>query len=288
MSAIERFVTGVDGLDAILRGGLARGGVYLVEGPAGVGKTILANQVAFHHASRGSTALYVTLLAETHARMVLHMRDMSFFDAALLPANVRYLSAFKPLEDEGLSGLLTLLRRSLVEHTPTLLVIDGLGSAEEVAQSHLPSVARADSSSLREVIGISQFKLFLNELQTIAGMTGCTVLMLSSAEQPLRYRPAHTMVDGIIDLSFDATDLRPVRHVQITKIRGVAQEVGRHVYTIDENGIHVYPRFETQVPDKRELVTQSHGATQPIAFGLPGLDEMIPEGLPSGSMTMLL
>ena len=131
MIAIERFLTGIAGLDSILRGGLARGGVYLVQGPAGVGKTILANQISFHHAGRGATALYVTLLAESHARMVLHMRGMSFFDAALLPAHVRYLSALKPLEDEGLPGLLRLLRRSLVEHGPTLLVIDGLSSAEE-------------------------------------------------------------------------------------------------------------------------------------------------------------
>lgn len=37
-----RVLTGIDGLDLILEGGLPRGGIYLVEGQPGSAKTTLA------------------------------------------------------------------------------------------------------------------------------------------------------------------------------------------------------------------------------------------------------
>ena len=50
---IERLPTGIEALDRILDGGLAVGGAYIVQGPPGAGKTILANQIAFHQARQG-------------------------------------------------------------------------------------------------------------------------------------------------------------------------------------------------------------------------------------------
>ena len=59
----QRRPTGLAGLDRILEGGLLVSGVYIVQGPPGAGKTILANQMCFHHAANGGRAMYVTLLA---------------------------------------------------------------------------------------------------------------------------------------------------------------------------------------------------------------------------------
>ena len=84
-NAVERRPTGVPGLDRILEGGLLVSGVYIVQGPPGAGKTILANQMCFHHASTGGHAVYVTLLAESHSRMFAHLRRMAFFDESRHP-----------------------------------------------------------------------------------------------------------------------------------------------------------------------------------------------------------
>ena len=62
----ERLTTGVPGLDTVLRGGLLKGGVYMIQGRPGSGKTVLTNQICFHHASRAQRVLYTTLLAESH------------------------------------------------------------------------------------------------------------------------------------------------------------------------------------------------------------------------------
>ena len=168
---LGRVDTGVPGLDTILEGGLLTGGVYIVEGPPGSGKTILGNQICFHRASRGDSTIYITLLAESHTRMIAHLRGMAFFRADLIASAIYYISAFKVLEDAGLDGLLKSIQGSVYSRGASFIVLDGLVSAEEFAPS-----ARA-------------YKKFIHELQTISGMTGCTVLLLSSTERPGGFRP---------------------------------------------------------------------------------------------------
>lgn len=67
-SASERLPTGIAGLDAVLGGGVIDGGIYIIQGAPGAGKTILGNQICFAHGAHGRRALYVTLLAESHSR----------------------------------------------------------------------------------------------------------------------------------------------------------------------------------------------------------------------------
>lgn len=42
---LTRVPSGVKGLDDILQGGFFGGGLYIVEGPPGAGKTIFGNQI---------------------------------------------------------------------------------------------------------------------------------------------------------------------------------------------------------------------------------------------------
>src|SRR3712207_8887138 len=46
---------------------LFRSGLYMIQGEQGAGKTILSNQICFHHIGAGGRAVYVTLLrSEEH------------------------------------------------------------------------------------------------------------------------------------------------------------------------------------------------------------------------------
>jgi circadian clock protein KaiC len=85
---LKRIPTGVPGLDTVLRGGFLRGGIFIVQGSPGAGKTILGNQICFHHVGKGGRALYVTLLAENHARMLLHIGQLGFFEEAVIPGRL--------------------------------------------------------------------------------------------------------------------------------------------------------------------------------------------------------
>ena len=95
---MSRVDTGVPGFDTILNGGLFKSGVYIIEGAPGSGKTILGNQICFHRAAAGESTVYVTLLAESHTRMIAHLRGMEFFRPELIASAIYYISAFKVLD----------------------------------------------------------------------------------------------------------------------------------------------------------------------------------------------
>ncbi len=266
MQKLERLPTGIPNLDDILQGGVPRGGVFIVQGQPGAGKTIFGNQVCFHHVAGGGRALYITLLAESHARMLTHIGQLSFFDEGAIPGKLYYISAFRTLEDEGLKGLLTLLRREMRAHDADLMVLDGLVAVEESA------------GSARE------FKKFIHDLQSQASMADCTIFLLTGVAD-YAASPEHTMVDGVIEFQSRLYGRRAERELQIRKLRGGGFLRGQHSFHISDAGIAVYPRLEAYLarpsqPDER-LDTA-------IASGIAVLDEMAGGGLPKGSATIIV
>jgi circadian clock protein KaiC len=222
----ERITSGVTGLDQVLQGGFLKGGLYIVEGAPGTGKTILANQMCFHHAKAGKSVLYVTLIAETVARMLLNLRSMHFFDEREIGAGIVYISAFNALKNEGLTGLLHLLRREVAARGAAILMIDGFASASDSA--HSPE----------------ELKVFVQQLQTQADAADCTVFLLTN---PAETKPSseETMVDGIVKLASALRNYSDLRELHVRKFRGSSYLEGIHNYDIGGNGITVYPRMET-------------------------------------------
>jgi circadian clock protein KaiC len=262
----ERIATGIPGLDTLLHGGFVQGGVYMVLGMPGAGKTILANQLCFHHVRQGGRALYVTLLAESHTRMISNLRAMGFFDISRIADTLAYLSAYSMLEDGGLDALLDLLRREMKSHRASLLILDGLVAAEELAPTE-----RA-------------FKKFIHGLQVITGLVGCTTLLLTTGSgQGLKAE--HTMVDGLLLLRERTYGVRAVRELTIRKFRGSGHQRGVHSFDITSQGIVVYPRLEAMVQDEVLADPPSQGRK---GFGIAGLDAMLHGGIFQGSTTMLL
>jgi circadian clock protein KaiC len=261
----RRNETGIPGLDTLLQGGLSAGSVFIVQGPPGAGKTILANQVCFHHAKRGGKALYLTLLAEAHDRLLWLMKEMSFFDSAQVPSNIYYVSGFDTLQDKGLDGILHLLTSEMTRFGADLLIIDGLFVLEEFAASDV------------------SFRKFINQLSTWANLSELSVMLLTNS-RGLRPGPEHTMVDGWIDLGIDTLDYRSIRDIQIRKYRGSDFISGRHALRIGDDGITVFPRLEATVG-----TNPAPGVvTGRLASGIDELDAMVGGGFPRASSTLVL
>jgi circadian clock protein KaiC len=262
-----RITTGIPGLDPILEGGMLTGGVYLVQGPPGSGKTILANQLCCHQARSGRRAVYFTLLSESHAGMLAHLERMTFFSADLIGDAVVYFSGFKVLEEERLGGLARLVGKTIAERSPSVVIIDGFLTASETAQAP------------------NEVKQFVRQIQTFSASVGCTTVLLTSSVAGSRLRPEHTVVDGIIELSDELNGLRSVRHLQVRKMRGTRAILGRHTVEINDRGMAVHVRFE--VSSARDRSGSVVGPAR-CGFGIAELDTMMMGGVPSGSITMLL
>jgi circadian clock protein KaiC len=262
---LTREASGVKGLDEILRGGFFGGGLYIVEGPPGVGKTILGNQICFNRASSGKKVLYVTLIAETVGRMLLNIKSLTFFKEEEVGNGIVYVSGFSALKEKGLNGLLTLLRKEVAARKATTLVVDGFASASDHARSH------------------EELKLFVQQLQTQADAADCTVFLLTN---PTEHTPSseETMVDGIITLKSTIHEWRSARELCVRKLRGSNYLQGVHSYDINEDGVTVYPRLETVISPSSDV----NGELRRVSSGNSRLDEMLGGGFPARSSTMMI
>jgi circadian clock protein KaiC len=263
---IARVPSHVSGLDAILYGGFLQGGLYMVQGPPGAGKTILGSQILYGHAAAGDRALFITVLGESHGRMLAHLRPMRFFDPSLIPDKVTYISAYHALEDEGLKGLSTLLGREVHARRATLLVLDGMSAIEEKAEARFA------------------MKRFTHELQTLASATDCTMFLLTTASGAMS-ASEHTMVDGLIELRQRLYGLRNERRLEVHKIRGSGFLEGEHAFRITRDGVTVFPRIEALLttPTRRDPPSPTR-----VSSGVASLDAMFGGGIPAGSITALV
>ena len=164
--ALDRVESGIPGLDVILEGGFLKGGLYIVQGAPGTGKTTFGNQLCFNHVAGAGRAVYVTLLAEFHARMMQHLGVMTFFDASKIPDQISYINGLSTLHESGLKGLVSLMRREVTSCSASVLVIDGIVSARRAATDD------------------QAFNQFVHDLQAVAIATGCTMFILTQ-------RPGH-------------------------------------------------------------------------------------------------
>lgn len=263
---LVRVPTGIGGLDTILHGGLLKSRIYIVQGRPGVGKTVFGNQVCFYHAGDNGTAVYVTLLAETHALMLEHMAGLSFFDAGKIPQRLCYLNGFTELHEHGLRGLAEMLRREVRNRGASLLVLDGLLPAQQMADS------------------VVEYKRFIHELQVQASLAECTTLLLTSSGGE-EISAEHTMVDGVIELRDQLYGWRAESDIQVRKFRGGVFLRGRHAFEITDDGITVYPRIEALYRRSSRPDRANNGKTP---LGIEQLDKMLGGGVPTASTTVIM
>lgn len=253
---LPRLPTGIPGLDQITGGGFLQSGVYILQGTPGAGKTILANQVVHRHAAQGGSIVYVTMLAESHARLLQHMEGFSFFEPAALPDRIYYVSAFNALRDQGLRGVVELLRSEMRSRRAGIVVLDGLVMADSAAASE------------------EALKLFISDIQAHSTLTGCTTLLLTSEHADTPVSAEHTMVDGILLLRERQYGPKRERNIEVVKFRGSATLRGNHSFSIGPDGITIYPRLEAA---RRE---SAGDAVRPVGVstGIASLDAMFDIG----------
>lgn len=262
----ERLSTGISELDEILDGGLLRHSMNIFMGAPGTGKTILAEQIAFFHASRGEKVLYLTTLSEPLEKFILHGQSYSFFDPSLVGESVLYEDLALMLQDtDDLSGVVEAVTEMIARHKPRVLVIDSFKALD------------------RPGLHPEKRRLVVFDLATVLASFDCTTILVGEyGPETLTELPEFAIADGIVQLSKLHSGMREQRFLRVEKLRGSNSMEGMHAFSITADGLEVYPRLRTPPasPDYSSPVDR-------VKSGVEGLDSMIGGGFWRGSTTLL-
>jgi circadian clock protein KaiC len=123
---------------------------------------------------------------------------------------------------------------------------------------------------------MQQFVQQLGMLMTSWQATTFLVGEYFSVDDP---NPVFTVADGLIWLRQSLQRNSMVRKMEIMKMRGQAALPGLHTFRISSAGIEVFAPAHLAAPAEMAMAAPR---TARLSMGVPGLDEMMGGGLPSG------
>jgi circadian clock protein KaiC len=273
MGSEDKVLTGVEGLDDILCGGLAHGRLFLLEGSPGTGKTTIALQFLMTGAMAGEQGLYITL-SETEQEL----RDGAASHGHTLDPLVEVFELVPPetlLDEQQQQSLLYSSDLELGETTrlifdaferirPSRVVIDSLSEIRLLAQSSL--------RYRRQVLALKHY----------FSKFGATVLMLDDLTTDTLDKTVHSVAHGVVRLEESAPSFGSERRrMRVIKFRGRKYRGGYHDLVIEHGGVRTFPRL-VSAEHRREFTRTL------LKSELPELNELLGGGIERGSSTLIL
>lgn len=271
-SHLQCLPSGVPGLDAVLGGGVPEYSFNLIAGPPGVGKTTLAQQIAFANGRPDRPALCFTVLGEPTIKMLRYQRQFRFFRPEMVGTAVRFVNVSEEALAGDLGKALDRITHEIESVSPSIVTVDSFRTLSHKA------LAEADATDQAAAVGI---EAFIQRLAHHLTTWETTSFLIGEYEEDER-NPIFTVADGILWLSQPVDRNSVVRKLQAIKVRGQAAMPGLHTFRISDGGLQVFPRIPEQQL-RRRTPTRAR-----IATGVPGLDDMMGGGIPVGDAVMIV
>ncbi|KKC27588.1 ATPase domain-containing protein [Sphingomonas sp. SRS2] len=269
----SRISSGNDGLDVILRGGLPKNRLYLLEGSPGSGKTTFALQYLLEGVRQGETCLYITLsetseellaVADSHGWDLAGIDLFEFASAEAVLGGDRDQSILYSWEVE-LGETVRLIEEQVERTNPRRVVFDSLSEMRLLAQDPL--------RYRRQVLALKQY--FAGRDTTVLLVDDLTT---SGGE---RDNHLHSLCHGVITLERLTLDFGAARRrMQVQKLRGVDFTAGYHDLVIRKGGLDIFPR----------LIASDHGREHEdgiVSSGVGELDALFGGGPMRGTSTLV-
>ncbi|MFJ2988775.1 DNA repair protein RadA [Collimonas sp. NPDC087041] len=244
---VPRFGTGIEEFDRVLGGGLVAGGVVLIGGDPGIGKSTLLLQ-ALANLSKIKKVLYVSG-EESGAQIALRAKRLA------VDAQDLKLQAEIQLEK---------ILNTLVEHKPEVAVIDSIQTVYSDALSSAPG-------------SVAQVRECAAQLTRVAKQSGITIIMVGHVTKEGALAGPRVL-EHIVDtvLYFEGDTHSSFRLVRAFKNRfGAVNELG--VFAMTEKGLKgvsnpsalFLSQHDNQVPGSCVMVTQE--GTRPLLVEIQAL-----------------
>lgn len=233
---VERYSSGVTGLDDMTRGGWLRNSIIIVRGPTGSGKTTLAGLYARAGAARGEKVVYYGF-EETRPILLRNYREIGMeMDSLIAAGNLKVICRYP--EATSLEDLLVDLRLGLEELKPSLIVIDSISSIEHASSEK----------------GFRTFMIGVASILREHGRSALITQTIASSEVAEHTAPyLSTIADAILVMAYDTEGYELDRTMRVIKMRGSDHEQHPYRLAIGPGGVAVQKLTEAEASRAEDL-----------------------------------
>ncbi|MBI2955050.1 MAG: AAA family ATPase [Chloroflexi bacterium] len=264
VAAAHRLLTGVSGLDTVLRGGIPRYAVVLIAGQPGTGKTILCQQILFNNIDNGKRCVYLTTVSESPMKVARYQAQFSFFDPDRFGKSMIFMDAGQIIRSQGIKKALRAIVDSLRDIQPAMVAIDSFKAIHDLAASP------------------EEMRTFVFDVSVeLAALQSTSLLVGEYETADLARYPEFAIADGIIWLHAETRETDLMRNIRVLKMRGIDHSTMAYDFGITHNGIEV---FTTEGLIPTEIAPYGKEITK---TGLAELDEILRGGIPKGAPLLL-
>lgn len=233
----ERCVTGIEGIDHILNGGIPRGNTVLVAGSVGTGKTSICIEFLVHGALSSENSLYLSVTEPT-SKLLKNVIPFDFFEEKLIKQEkLQFVDLPEMYEKLGIEN-----KEFGFEEVKMIVdSIQELVEENDVRRFALDSVTSV-SYRLKDPELIRDFLL---RLGTVLSGRGCTSLLVSEISPGddgySRLGVAEAMADGVIVTGNLERRGDLLRTLQVVKMRGTSHSRAKYVLDLTTSGVLLVP-----------------------------------------------
>src|SRR5215831_3888458 len=276
--------TGIAGLDDILRGGMPKGNVILVEGAAGTGKTLLGMEFIYRGATQYDEPGMIVSFEVAPQKLIRDAANFGWDLETLQQQNrLKLLFTSPQVLSQELNSPDSLLLETADAMGAQRLFIDGISLLRTVSDTfHNGANGNGTEGHYRQLL---QQLLAGLQREALTAMLSHEVTAIE--QQAFALEITEYLTDTVIVLRREPHRRGSRRSLEITKSRGQDYDSGRHTLRITaDTGLEVYRRVQT--PPRDIGRGQPTSDTRQSVIGAGPLDELFGGGVFDGSVTMVV
>jgi circadian clock protein KaiC len=278
MSKCDLVKTGIEGLDAILLGGIPRTNVTVVQGCPGSGKTLMGLEFIYRGIALYNEPGLIVMFETSPDKLIRDAADFGWdLNEMQQKKKLQIIFTSPQVFDQELRSPDSLLLETATEMSAQRIFVDGVGLLNP-ALSGVNSVRGPYRELLQQLI----------EALNRENLTAMFSLEVGLAPDSIA---TAEMTDFIADTVIHLGRERHGRHVrrslEVLKSRGQDYDAGEHTLQIKGGqGLEVFRRV--QAPLRASSKQQPTSSTKRSVIGVDAIDSLIGGGIFDGSTTMVV
>lgn len=255
----------------MIGGGFPRGGLILVAGNPGAGKTLFCGEFLARGAELGERGIYASF-AEGREALFEYMRSAGYDFRKLERAKKVLTLDFVTMRKEGVSAILDAILEEVQRFKAKRLVIDSFTAMAQAFEQKIEA------------------RIILHTLLSkIARRLKCTTLLVSEVpigERKVGYGTEEFVADGVIEFRQREFKGRQFREVEVLKLRGGKLQDHKHAFTLNE-GFRVFHPTRISLPPEIKPWKPLKDAEDGVSTGNKDLDKILEGSVRWGSFLTL-